>query len=272
MPFAELTESKIYWEQHGSGEDIIFIHGAGGNSLSWWQQIAEFRRHYTCTVYDARGWGRSIPKDNISHDRGVFGRDLADLIQELGIRKSHIVAQSMGGRAVIGLLQTAPQTVRSLTLCGTTAGATNDRIRELQDSLKVARANKKLYEYSLSPSFTKNNVPLATLYHQLRRLNPPRNKDVLGRPPKNYKGSTHEILTGIARPDTSIKTHQIPVLYVVGEHDKITSPEMIKEAATLVKHSKIREFKDAGHSVYFEQADKFNALLHEFFQETEVTD
>jgi len=178
----------------------------------------------------------------------------------------------MGGRAVIGLLQTAPQTVRSLTLCGTTAGATNDRIRELQDSLKVERANKKLYEYSLSPSFTKNNVPLATLYHQIRRLNPPRNKDVLGRPPKNYKGSTHEILTGIARPDTSIKTHQIPVLYVVGEHDKITSPEMIKEAATLVKHSKIREFKDAGHSVYFEQADKFNALLHEFFQETEVTD
>ena len=61
-------------------------------------------------------------------------------------------------------------------------------------------------------------------------------------------------------------------LYVVGEHDKITSPEMIKEAATLVKHSKIREFKDAGHSVYFEQADKFNALLREFFKETELTD
>jgi len=47
---------------------------------------------------------------------------------------------------------------------------------------------------------------------------------------------------------------------------------MIREAATLVKHSKIYEFKDAGHSVYFEQADKFNALLLEFFRETELTD
>ena len=160
MPFAKLTESKIYWEQHGAGKDIIFIHGAGGNSLSWWQQIAEFRRQYTCTVYDARGWGRSIPKENMSQDRGVFGRDLSELIQELGIQKAHIVAQSMGGRAVIGLLRTAPQTVRSLTLCGTTAGATNDRVRELQDSLKIERANKSLFEYSLSPDFAKKNVPL----------------------------------------------------------------------------------------------------------------
>ncbi|SVC53870.1 uncharacterized protein METZ01_LOCUS306724, partial [marine metagenome] len=242
------------------------------NSLSWWQQIAEFQKQYTCTVYDARGWGRSKPKKNMSPDRGIFGRDLAELIQELGIQKAHIVAQSMGGRAVIGLLRTAPQTVRSLTLCGTTAGATNDRVRELQDSLKIERSNKSLSEYSLSPDFIKNNVPLATLYHEIRRLNPSRDKGILGRPPKNYKGSTHEILTGAARPDTSVEAQEIPILYVVGEHDKITSPEIIREAATLVKHSRIHEFANAGHSVYFEQADEFNALLLEFFKETDLTD
>ena len=47
---------------------------------------------------------------------------------------------------------------------------------------------------------------------------------------------------------------------------------MIREAATLVKHSRIHEFANAGHSVYFEQADEFNALLLEFFKETDLTD
>ena len=110
------------------------------------------------------------------------------------------------------------------------------------------------------------------MYHQIRRLNPPRDKGILGRPPKNYKGSTHKILAGAVTSETTEKTRHIPIFFVVGEHDKITSPEMIREAATLVQHSKILEFDGAGHSVYFEQANKFNAKLLEFFGETELTD
>ena len=46
MPYANVNAARIFYEQHGSGEDLILLHGAGGNHLSWWQQVSAFSRDY----------------------------------------------------------------------------------------------------------------------------------------------------------------------------------------------------------------------------------
>jgi 3-oxoadipate enol-lactonase len=30
---------QLYYERAGSGPAIVFLHGLGGNHLSWWQQM-----------------------------------------------------------------------------------------------------------------------------------------------------------------------------------------------------------------------------------------
>lgn len=254
MPFARVNGARLYYRQHGQGPDIVFLHGAGGNHLSWWQQVAAFRDHYRCTVYDARGWGRS--EGDMSAGRFVLGADLAALLDHLNILQAHIVAQSMGGRAVAGLSRLAPGRIRSLTLCGTTAGATNDRVRELQDELRERRGPSGLREHALSDSFEARRPDLALLYRQLNGLNPPRPRDFLGRPPATYRGSTHTLLAGLG----------VPILFMVGEHDLITSPEMIREAHMLLPGAELHVIAGAGHSAYFEAADEFNARLAAFLE------
>lgn len=252
MPFARVNAANLYYRQHGEGPDIVFLHGAGGNHLSWWQQVAEFSRDYRCTVFDARGWGRS--KGDRPAGRYVLGPDLVALMEHLGIEKAHVVAQSMGGRAVAGLSRLAPERVRSLVLCGTTAGATNDRVRELQDELRQRRGPGGLREHALSEPFEAERPDLALLYRQINALNPPRPKGLLGRPPASYRGSMHELIGGL----------DVPVLFVVGEHDMITSPEMIREAQSLVRGSEYYEIAGAGHSAYFERAGEWNRVVREF--------
>ena len=110
MPFAHVNAANIYYEQHGSGPDLVLLHGAGGNHVSWWRQIAAFSRSYRVTVYDARGWGRST--GDMAVGRFVLGTDLVALTEHLGIDSAHVVAQSMGGRAVAGLVRLAPERVR----------------------------------------------------------------------------------------------------------------------------------------------------------------
>jgi pimeloyl-ACP methyl ester carboxylesterase len=252
MPFARINGARIYYQQHGQGPDLVFLHGAGGNHLSWWQQVAAFRDRYRCTVYDARGWGRS--EGDMTVGRFVLGTDLVALLEHLRIERAHIVAQSMGGRAVAGISRLAPQRIRSLTLCGTTAGATNDRVRELQDELRDIRGPNGLREHALSDAFEAQRPDLALLYRQLNALNPPRPRDFLGRPPATYRGSTHELLLGLG----------VPVLFMVGEHDLITSPAMIREAHSLVPGAGLHVIAGAGHSAYFEAADEFNSRLAAF--------
>jgi len=252
MPFASVNGARLYYEQHGSGADVIFIHGAGGNHLSWWQQIAAFSGVYRCTVYDARGWGLS--RGEMAVGRWALGTDLLALMEHLGIERAHIVAQSMGGRAVAGLTRLAPQRIRSLVLCGTTAGATNDRIRELQDDLRDERGDGGLREHALAKAFEDAHPELAVLYRLINAMNPWRPRGLLGRPPPTYRGSMHELLSSLG----------VPVLFVVGEHDLITSPEMIREAKSLVAGSGFHEIKGAGHSAYFEYAREWNAAVMEF--------
>jgi len=251
MPYANVNEAEIFYEQHGSGADVVLLHGAGGNHLSWWQQVPVFSKHHRVTVYDARGWG--ISRGDMAN-RFVLGQDLVALMDELGIEQAHVVAQSMGGRAVAGLARTAPERIRSLVLCGTTAGATNERVRELQDVLKEQRGDGGLREHALADSFEAANPVLASLYRQINALNPKRPKGFLGRPPKTYTGSMHPVLSEIGKP----------LLFVVGEHDMITSPEMIREAQGLIAGSAFYEVKGAGHSAYFEAPDEWNRVVLDF--------
>ena len=256
MPYAPVNDAELYYEQYGSGPDLVFLHGAGGNHLSWWQQIAAFSADYRCTVFDARGWGLS--RGDTNGGRFFLGTDFVALLEHLAIERAHVVAQSMGGRAVAGLVRAAPLKAASLVLCGTTAGATNDRIRAIQDELKDVRGDVSLREYALAEEFEAANPAMATLYRQVNALNPPRPKGLLGRPPPTYRGSMHE----------PIAASGAPVLFVVGEHDLITSPEMIREAQSLIPGAQFHEMKGAGHSAYFERADEWNGVVRRFIQAT----
>jgi 3-oxoadipate enol-lactonase len=252
MPYANVNGARLYYQQSGRGDDLVFLHGAGGNHLSWWQQVAEFNREFRCTTYDARGWGAS--RGEMAAGRAALGTDLIALMNHLRIERAHVVAQSMGGRAVAGLARLAPARVRSLVLCGTTAGATNDRVRELQDELKDERGDSGLREYALAPGFEDANPALALLYRQLNALNPARPRGFLGRPPPTYRGSMHGPLGSLGAP----------VLFVVGEYDRITSPAMIREAQSLIPGAAFHQIDGAGHSAYFENAAEWNAVVRRF--------
>jgi pimeloyl-ACP methyl ester carboxylesterase len=257
MPYANVNGARLYYEQHGSGPDVVFLHGAGGNHLVWWQQIPAFAERFRCTIYDARGWGLS--RGDMGVGRWALGPDLIALLEHLGIDSAHVVAQSMGGRAVAGLARLAPQRVRSLVLCGTTAGATNDRVRELQDELRDERGDGGLREHALAPGFEKANPGLALLYRQMNGLNPKRPKNLLGRPPASYRGSMHPQLSALG----------VRVLFLVGEHDLITSPQMIREAQSLIPGAKYHEIAGAGHSAYFECAGEWNEVVLAFLSEAD---
>ncbi len=259
MPFATVNGARLYYEQHGQGPDVVFLHGAGGNHMSWWQQIPALRDRYRCTVFDARGWG--VSTGEMALGRFVFGTDLVALMDHLTIERAHLVAQSMGGRAVAWFARRSAGRILSITLSGTTAGATNDRVRELQDELRDGRGPGGLRKHSLGKAFETSDPAGSTLYRQIASLNPARPKGLLGRPPKTYRGSMHDFLADMG----------VPILFAVGEFDMITSPEMIREAHALVHGSEYVEFSDAGHSAYFEQPERFNKALLDFLDRSGAT-
>src|SRR5262245_20733114 len=98
MPKAQINGITLYYEVHGQGSAVDFTHGAGGNHLSWWQQVPVLARQYRCITFDHRGFGQSLDAPNGSGSQ-AFVEDLKALLDLLEIERAALVAQSMGGRS-----------------------------------------------------------------------------------------------------------------------------------------------------------------------------
>ena len=255
MPVLETPGASVYYHVAGSGPAVVFAHGAGGNHLSWWQQIPSFARRYTCVAFDHRAFGRSIDRDGAG--RRAFAEDLRGLLDHLGIERAAIVAQSMGGRTAVGLAYRYPECVGALVLAGTTAGSVDDRVRRAQElHRRSSEGRRSLAARALAPGLRRERPSLEYLYRLIGRLNPRRPRDFLA-PIPGYRGSSSALLAGLG----------VPILFLVGSEDAVTPPHIVRLAHELVPGSEFDVIDGAGHSTYFEDAPAFNARVLRFLDE-----
>ncbi|MBF6600567.1 MAG: alpha/beta hydrolase [Dehalococcoidia bacterium] len=258
MPFAPVNGIELYYETHGSGPPLVFAHGAGGNHLSWWQQVPVFSKQYRCIIFDHRAFGRSRDGEGEEkRGRTAFHDDLRALLDLLEIERPAIVAQSMGGRTAVGFALRNPGRCRAMVLAGTTGGAVTDDVRALQKQHRASELGQlPLLRRAVAPALKQRAPSADFLYRSIARLNPPRPKDFLAPPLASYRGSSAARLAEAG----------FPVLFLVGEHDAITPPAIIEQCHRAVARSAFEVIPDSGHSAYFEQPAAFNAAVLRFLQ------
>ena len=121
MPFVNTDNAKIYYETQGEGPPVVLAHGAGGNTLVWWQQIAHFARRHKVVAFDHRGWGRSQCAPEHKHAR-YFAGDMRAVMDDAGVERAAVICQSMGGWTGMQFTLANPERVSCLVLSGTPGG------------------------------------------------------------------------------------------------------------------------------------------------------
>jgi len=259
MPFAPVNGIQLYYESHGSGPAVVFAHGAGGNHLSWWQQIPVFSRYFRCITFDHRAFGLTADGEGESQrGRRAFHEDLRELLALLEVDDVRIVAQSMGGRTAVGFSLLNPGRCKGIVFAGTTGGAIDDDVRDLQEAYRATEIGQlPLARRAVSPALRERAEALDFLYKSINRLNPPRPKDFLA-PVPGHRGSSAERLAAA----------DFPIMFLVGDHDAVTPPEIIEGCHRAVPGSRMGVIKDSGHSTYFEQPQAFNEAVLSFLLAT----
>ena len=105
----------LYYERVGQGEPLVLVHGLGSSSRDWAYQVPFFAQNYEVVVCDVRGHGQS-GKPPGPYSMPLFARDLAGLIEGLGVGPSQVVGVSMGGMIGLQLAVDRPELVRSLVV------------------------------------------------------------------------------------------------------------------------------------------------------------
>ena len=94
------TDIELYYEDHGTGQPVVLIHGYPLDGSSWEKQTeALVEAGYRVITYDRRGFGKSS-KPSVGFDYDTFASDLDTVMNTLDLHEAVLVGFSMGSGEV----------------------------------------------------------------------------------------------------------------------------------------------------------------------------
>jgi len=256
MAFMVKDGFSLYYEDTGgSGPTVLFLHGAGGNHLSWWQQVPVFAEEYRCVTVDQRGFGRS-PDVSGGPGPSALATDAIALLDHLGISQAAVVAQSMGGWGAVGAGVRAPERFWAVVMANTVGNLTNPDIADLRQRLAAASLSRPavLWQAALGETFRKEQPIRAFLYAQIAGLNAPL--------PDDFREQLGRLTTPVERYAATA----VPTLFLTSDEDGLIWPELSEKVHEQVPGSRFVRVEAAGHSTYFERPDVFNREVGGFLK------
>jgi pimeloyl-ACP methyl ester carboxylesterase len=249
MPFADSDGTSIYYERHGSGPAILFVHGSGGHHAAWWQQVAALRGEFTVLTVDLRGFGKS-DSSMAEFDGQDFPGDLVAVLDHEDLTDVMLVGQSIGSVAALRAALLRPGRVSSVALGHSLGGISHPELRELAAADRAEAVKLPVIDRLLTKRFQQERADLTFLFQQMGTFNVAKMADLRN---LDTNGPTLEEIRGSG----------VKVAFLAGEKDAVLSVKTVTRAHELLAGSHLEIVPDAPHSMYWETPEPYNrAVAH----------
>jgi aminoacrylate hydrolase len=118
LPDAPHGGGRLYYEERGAGEPLLFVAGLGGMGSFWASQLEAFAATHRVITFDHRGTGQSTHSP-IQYSIAQMADDVLVLLDHLGIERTHYAGHSTGGAIGQHLAAHAPGRIGDLILSST---------------------------------------------------------------------------------------------------------------------------------------------------------
>jgi haloalkane dehalogenase len=122
-PFAHQTldvdGGAMHYIDEGNGEPILFVHGSAAWSFAYRNVISALQPDYRCIAPDHIGFGLSAKPANWGYRFADHGRNLAALIDHLGLERFTLVVHDVGGPIGLSYALERPERVARLLILNT---------------------------------------------------------------------------------------------------------------------------------------------------------
>lgn len=263
MPVIQCNGADLYYEDHGEGQPIVFLHGATAGLRYFEPQLTAMSGDFRTIGVDFRGHGRS-EKTELGHTMQQYADDVQSFVEQLNLDDVILVGWSMG--AIVSW--------EFIHQFGT------DQIRALVDiDMEPSPLKRDDYDYG---SYGINDLeeairqiqtaPIELLDQQAKAMlsEPPSRKlrnlilDEGSRTPAPTQGA---LLFGLLylRDYRDVLTEiDVPTLVCAGADEKWRSVASVRYVAELVPNAQFELFEHSGHCLTVEEPERFNRVLGDF--------
>lgn len=118
MPTVETNGIETYYEDYGSGQPIVVLHGATADHQVWAEQLQPLTDDYRVILYDLRGHGKTGGSDLDRYTVDTYADDLAAFIDALGLDQPVVLGHSLGGMIGYAFADAYPEKLSALITIG----------------------------------------------------------------------------------------------------------------------------------------------------------
>ncbi|HZQ38239.1 MAG TPA: alpha/beta hydrolase [Dehalococcoidia bacterium] len=253
MPEVQVNGIALHYEEAGSGEPLLLLHGGAGTALLHFRrEITELGERFHVVAPDMRGYGHSTPPRLFEGDfYGQDGLDLAALIEALGLAPAHLCGWSDGSIAALIVAADRPELVRTLSVWGA-----EGRILPQERALW-----RNITNWQGWPEHVRERVAQA-------------------QGPLNWPGLFDRMLVGYNRVldaggmivANRLDRVRAPTLIMHGDEDDVVPVQHAYELNRLIAGSELRIFHGAGHALHRERHAELMEMLTAFIERQRETE
>jgi pimeloyl-ACP methyl ester carboxylesterase len=243
---------KLRMFRGGTGEPVLFLHGAAG--LSFWTPFFQsLSQQHDFIAIEHPGYGKSDDPENLTSMQDLAAFYL-DVIDQLGVGKVHLIGSSLGGWLASEIAIRDSSRVKSLTVVAP-AGLRNERI-PVPDMLSWSpqELTRKVY---FDPAIAEQILAQTPTEQQRQMLAKNRATTTKLGQAANFCSPTL---------GESLRHLEIPTFILWGDTDKVTPTAYAEYWKEHMPNARLSIIPECGHLPHFEKADVAAAQIKAFLQ------
>jgi 2-hydroxymuconate-semialdehyde hydrolase len=246
-----------HYHELGEGTPILFLHGSGTGvtaAANWWLNLPAISEQGRCIAIDSIGYGQSVVADGTEYGIKEWVRHAVRVLDALGIDKTWIVGNSLGGWLAFQFAIDFPDRLLGIVsmgtggakLTGALAGHSNPTLTEegIRKTLELFVVDKSLVTDELV-ALRYRSALNDTASDRLAEVVAARDRD------REQLPLDFSVLAEL----------DLPVLLIHGVQDVVIPVSRTWELLNLIPHADAHIFSQCGHWSQVERAADFNTVI-----------
>ncbi|QFU83021.1 alpha/beta fold hydrolase [Natronorubrum aibiense] len=272
MATLPLEDGTLWYETHGDGQPLVFIHGGWMNGQAWTPQVERFADEYQVVTLDVRGHGKTGATEPSQYSIELFTDDLEALLAHLDLEAPILCGLSLGSMVTQEFLDRHPDRAAGAVLGGAVRSMPP---MDLPPGMKPLLSPMPALTTSLSmmgPETMFRSLLLsiqATTGEQWLSIDPSVRATALDAVGEISRDEFRKVFGALYRYEPSELTHvETPALVIHGEQEAPLVKRQGRQLVSELAAGERLELSNSGHLVNQDRPNAFNAATASFLEPT----